>query len=190
MARGGRGSSNATTRRTIDLTGTLSLAEKNDLTILVTAITEKIHRDTTGIFDSTPILKIEDEHDNHQWLSRSLPNHLDANKENQPLQNGNKISSSQKFDVKPLQNSHAPIHGEEEETITPQLQELKKEASMFCRKWQQSVIARLKDLTLTDQNPPQSSFRGRGRGFRGASGGTRGGRGGSVPRVATTLGTG
>ena len=45
MPRGGRGGHQHSSRKPVDLTGVVSLAEKNDLLTLVNAITEKLYRD-------------------------------------------------------------------------------------------------------------------------------------------------
>lgn len=75
--------------------------------------------------------------------------------------------------------------------MTPQLRELKKEALLFFRKWQTTVLQRVRDVIVNDPNAPTTSFRGRGRGFRGAARGARGGRGGrGGGRGGLTLATG
>ncbi|KAI6780384.1 putative membrane protein-like protein [Emericellopsis cladophorae] len=79
--------------------------------------------------------------------------------------------------------------------MTPHLRELKKEALTFFRKWQASILQRVRDISITvqDQSPTQGALQGRGRGapvVRGPARGGRGARGGRAGRGALTLATG
>lgn len=185
MARGGgRGGHSNPPRRPVDLTGSISPAEKNDLATLVNAITEKMHKDISNIFDSPPVTPINGEHGHHHWLSLPLL-HRKENKENMPpssqtFQQGGGSSSS-------YRKTHDIIEKEEKEAMTPQLRELKKEALTFFRKWQTVILQRIRDISVSDPQAAQGGIRGRGRG--GARGVTRG-RGGRVSRGGLTLATG
>lgn len=170
QGRGGRWPS----KRPIDLTGKLSLAEKNDYNTLVSAITDKLLNNISSIFDSPPVSPVESAHGFHHWLS--LP--LIHRKENKPS-----LPASQAVKAGGLSETytmaHQIIEKEEKEAMTPQLKELKKDALTFFRKWQGNVLTRLRELKVNDPNAEQEASRGRGRG-RGARGGRgpRGGRGG------------
>ncbi|KAM0494375.1 hypothetical protein ACHAP8_008736 [Fusarium lateritium] len=184
MTRGGRTSS--VPRRPVDLTSNLSVAEKNDLTTLITAITEKLHNDISVIFDSPPVTPtLGDFSDienvdigHHHWLALSLQTN---GKENVDPSHSNLSKNIPKPVPTDKITTQSPDN-EEPEAITPQLRELKKEALIFFRKWQTIFLQRLRDITVTEPNGSQSNMRGRGRGRanpRGARGGrsARGGRG-------------
>lgn len=184
MGRGSRGGNQQPPRRPIDLTGTISVAEKNDLNTLVNAISEKMHRDISNIFDSPPLAPIKGEHGHHHWLSLSLI-HCKENRPptSQPHPSGRGDGS------KAYKQAHQIVEKEENEAMTPQLGELKKETLIFFRKWQTAVLTRLRDLNVSETAAPPANPRGRGRGFRGGGRG-RGGRGGRNVRGNLTLGTG
>lgn len=188
MARG-RGGSTHGQRRPVDLTGILSIAEKNDLVTLVNAITERMARDISNIFDSPPVAPIQSDHDHHHhhWLLLPLHHHQKQHKStSHSLMGIKQIGSSKPFD-----KTHDIIEKEEKEAMTPQLRELKKEALIFFRKWQGIVLQRVRDIAVSDQPGPQLSIRGRGRGMRGMPRGRGGGgRGGGMMRSPLTLATG
>ncbi|KAK7430531.1 hypothetical protein QQZ08_002823 [Neonectria magnoliae] len=166
MARGGRGGSQQPVRRPVDLTGIISIAERNDLATLINAITEKIHDGIINVFDSPPVTPIQDAHNQHHWLSLSL---LSKSQPGHP----NNISQAKRASVVPNPCCKTlQVDGKESSTeaIPPQLQELRKEALVFFRKWQTAVLYRVRDISVTDTTGPQPSFRGRGRGFRGVRG--------------------
>ncbi|KAL7912736.1 hypothetical protein GGI35DRAFT_260975 [Trichoderma velutinum] len=182
MARG-RGGGSHSQRRAADLTGIISVAEKNDLGTLVNAITERMARDISNIFDSPPVAPIQGDHGHHNWLL--LP--LLHRKQNKPashslvgLRHANSLNTYDK--------AREIIEKEEKEAMTPQLRELKKEAMIFFRKWQTTVLQRVRDIAVNDQQCLQGSTRGRGRGLRGAPrgrGGSGSGRGGGIARPLT-----
>lgn len=184
MGRGGRGS--PAPRRPVDLTGAISSVERNDLVTLINAITEKLHNDISIIFDSPPVTPILGDQDigHHQLLALSLRN---------TKENANpKLSSQVKRATQvPQPGSKVAGSGEkEDEEITPQLRELKKEALLFYRKWQTIALQRFRDLSVMEANAPQTNIRGRGRGSaRGVRGG-RAGRGGRGGRGGLTVTTG
>ncbi|KAF5018444.1 hypothetical protein F66182_9573 [Fusarium sp. NRRL 66182] len=191
MGRGGRGS--PVPRRPVDLTGILSVAEKNDLATLITAITEKLHNDISVIFDSppvTPTLGDLGDIGHHHWLALSLQTN---GKENVRTRTSSQGKSTFKASQPATKPAH-PVdkHDKEDEAFTPQLRELKKEALIFFRKWQSIFLQRLRDISVTETTGPQANIRGRGRGSaRGARGGrtARGGRGGGRG-ASLTLATG
>ncbi|KEY70100.1 hypothetical protein S7711_09098 [Stachybotrys chartarum IBT 7711] len=192
MARGARNGGHHASRRPIDLTGTISLAEKNDLVTLVNAITEKMLNDISSIFDSPPITPIQGYHGHHHWLSLSLLTHK-GNKENTPPTTY-PGKSTQGDGSKSYSKTHHIIEKEEKEAMTPQLQELKKEAVTFYQKWQTLFLNRIRELSVQEQpaqtNGPPFQPRGRGRGARGSVR-SRGGRAaGKASRGSLTLATG
>ncbi|PCD41798.1 hypothetical protein AU210_004342 [Fusarium oxysporum f. sp. radicis-cucumerinum] len=178
MARGGRGS--PVPRRPVDLTGIVSIAEKNDLTTLITAITEKLHNDISVIFDSPPVKPtLGDLGDigHHHWLALSLKTN---GKENIKPRAPSMCKPVAAVSQKSANISQSPDK-DNSENIMPQLRELKKEALIFFRKWQSIFLQRLRDISVMEPNGSQSNSRGRGRGTaRAARGGrvARGGRGG------------
>ncbi|KAK6702611.1 hypothetical protein SNK04_012510 [Fusarium graminearum] len=177
MTRGGRTSS--VPRRPVDLTSNLSIAEKNDLTTLITAITEKLHNDISIIFDSPPVTPtLGDFSDienvdigHHHWLALSLQT---DGKENVDPRHSN-LSKNIPKPVPTDKITDQSRGSEGSEAITPQLRELKKEALIFFRKWQSIFLQRLRDISVTEPNGSQPNMRGRGRG-RGSARGARGGR--------------
>lgn len=177
MARGGRGS--PVPRRPVDLTGVISIAEKNDLTTLITAITEKLHNDISVIFDSppvTPTLGDLGDIGHHHCLALSLKTN---GKENVKPRAPSKCKPVAKVPQKAADTSQSQDK-ENSESSMPQLRELKKEALIFFRKWQSIFLQRLRDISVMESNGSQSHSRGRGRGTaRAVRGGrvARGGRG-------------
>lgn len=149
-----------------------------------------MHNDISNIFDSPPVSPVSQEASQHHWLSlplayrRAKENGLPSSRTYQ--QAG---SSSKSYN-----KAHNSTEHEEKESITPQLRELKKESLAFFRKWQTTILARLRDTTVADPNVAQGDARGHGRGgirgaFRGR-GSERAGRGGSMNRAGLTLATG
>lgn len=184
MGRGGRSGGQQAPRRPIDLTGTMSVAEKNDLNTLVNAITEQMLKNISNIFDSPPLSPVQNEQGHHHWLSLSI---LHC-KENKPPKSSSK-EHVRGDGPKAYIQAHEIIEKEEKKAMTPQLGELKKEAVVVFRKWQAALLTRLRDIHVAETTTTQSNIRGRGRGYRGSARG-RGGRGGRNVRVALTLGTG
>lgn len=187
---GGRGGHGHHARRQIDLQGTISLAERNDLTTLVNAITERLHKDISSIFDSPPVTPVDSGNGHHHWLSLPLLARKESKLNIKPSMHLHKTKTE---GANTYQQTHDIIAKEEKESMTPQLQELKKEALAFFRKWQTLILTRMRDITVLDpQSSQQGASRGRGRGFRGGSGfrgrGARGG--GGIGRGGLTLATG
>ncbi|KAM3478973.1 hypothetical protein MY8738_005651 [Beauveria namnaoensis] len=176
MARGGRGGS-APSRRPVDLTGIISDNEKSNLILLVTAITEKMFRDINSLFDSPLIPFVEGEGPDRNWLALALREQESNDKENTapPRSFANRPIGSAAVKPSPQQHHH-------DDETPPQLQELRNEAVAFFRKWQVSVIQRLRDLTVDDAER-EVARRGRGRGNRGGPPRARTGRGGRDTRL-------
>lgn len=172
MGRGGRGA-HAPLRRIVDLTGVLSATEKSDLIVLVTAITEKMYREINTLFDSPQIPPLEGEGPIRNWLTLALLQHESSEKENAipPKSFANQPTAS------PTRKSSFPKDDAEEE-YPSQLQELKKESIVFFRKWQSTLLQRLRDMAVTTIEEDITP-RSRGRNARAAP---RGGRGGRVGR--------
>ncbi|KAG6025977.1 hypothetical protein E4U41_001385 [Claviceps citrina] len=189
MGRGSRGNGHQTARRPVDLTGIISLAEKNDFVTLVNAITESMHRDVSNMFDSPPVRPIRGDTEQHHWLSLPLLRRRGSNKENvlarDTFRENSHASSSPTY-----KKTHQIIEKEEHEAMTPQLRELKKEALAYFGKWQGNVLQRLREIHVNDSVPCVSGSRTRGRGVRGGYRAARGGRGGRGGTVASTLATG
>lgn len=184
MARGGRGGQ--PTRRPVDMTGVISIAERNDLATLMNAITEKLHNNISVVFDSPPVTPVLGELGNNTWLSLSPQSGKENIDPNVPSQLKRPLENSKPYSKPSLSNDN-----DDDESITPQLQELRKEALVFFRKWQACILQRLRDMNVNEANIPPTNFRGRGRAnFRGARGARagRGGRGGN--RGGLTLAAG
>lgn len=164
MPRGGRGGQNQPPRRPVDLTGTISIAEKNGLTVLVNEVTDKIHNEISGIFDSTRLSSFATEYGHHNWLGRSM---LPINKENMPPPSSQPSSLARGDGSERYNQTHQLLEKEEKESLSPQLSELKKEALTLFRKWQNTLLHRMRDIVVNDPNNLNANFRGRGRGTRG-----------------------
>jgi hypothetical protein len=193
MPRGGRGGLHHSTRKPVDLTQVISLAEKNDLTTLVSAITDKIHSDVSAVFDSPPVSPVSNGNNHglrhhHHWLSRGLHHH------DHHVSTSNMIPDPAGDGSKVFKKAHGIVEKEEQQAMTPQLQELKKEATTAFRKWQNLVLLRIRDMVISEPEPETAS-QGRGRGRGGPRVGARG-RGGSrgggvvITRPTLTLATG
>ncbi|KAK7228873.1 hypothetical protein V2G26_001043 [Clonostachys chloroleuca] len=189
MPRGsGRGGHGHSARRLVDLTGILSVAERNDLSTLVIAITERMHTDISATFDSPVVTPIDAGNGHHNWLTLPLLCHKEGKKD---ISSVNSKPKHPKKRGKTYDKVHSTIEREEKEAMTPQLGELKKEALTFFRKWQSLILQRMKDVAVTEPKAPHPGGRGRGRGFRGDdSFRGRGGRGGKAGRGGLTLATG
>ncbi|KAG6008209.1 hypothetical protein E4U21_004808 [Claviceps maximensis] len=190
MARGSRGTGHQTARRPVDLTGIISPAEKNDFVMLVSAITENMHRDISNTFDSPPVRPIRGETEQHHWLSLPLLRRRGSNKENLSALNIFR-EKSRGLSTTNYKKTHQFVEDEQNEDMTPQLRELKKEALAYFRKWQSSVLLRLREINVNESIPyvPGSRARGRG-GVRGGYRAGRGGRGGRGGTIVSTLATG
>ncbi|KAG5971401.1 hypothetical protein E4U56_006810 [Claviceps arundinis] len=187
MGRGSRGSGHQTARLPVDLTGIISSAEKNDLITLVNAITETMHRDMSNMFDSPPVRTICEETEQDHWLSLPLRRRRGSNKENLSVL-GKFRESLNGSPSATYEKAHRTIEKEENEAMTPQLRELKKEALLYFRKWQGSVLQRLREIIVNESVPYASGSRTRRRGVRGGNRGgrsDRGGRGGACVAAST-----
>jgi len=166
-------------RRTpTDLTGVLTLDEKNELISLVNNILDSMQDQISNIFHSPPITPATAEDPGNSWLSLSLFKNK-ANAITQPQSIANKenarpsSASTQQNAAKTYNRAHEIVEKEEKEVMTPQLQELKKECLVVFKKWQGNVLTRAKDISVRD---PEVSNTPAGRGGRGGRG-ARGGRG-------------
>ncbi|TQN72313.1 putative membrane protein [Colletotrichum shisoi] len=176
---GSRRPHNQRRRTQTDLTGVLTIGEKDELISLVSNILDSMQDQISNIFHSPPITPATTEDPQHSWLSLSLlknkasvmsQSQSTANKENT-----RPSSSSARQDAgKTYKKAHDIVEKEEKEAMTPQLQELKKECLVVFQKWQGNVLTRAKDISVKD--PEASSAGPAGRGGRGGRG-TRGGRG-------------
>ncbi|KAK1972140.1 DUF726-domain-containing protein [Colletotrichum sublineola] len=166
-------------RRTqTDLTGVLTLDEKNELISLVSNILDSMQDQISNIFHSPPITPATVEDPNNSWLSLSLFKNT-SNAITQPQSAANKenvrpsSASTQQNAAKTYNRAHEIVEKEEKEAMTPQLQELKKECLVVFKKWQGNVLTRAKDISV---RVPEASTSPTDRGGRGGRG-TRGGRG-------------
>ncbi|KAK2018830.1 DUF726-domain-containing protein [Colletotrichum eremochloae] len=166
-------------RRTqTDLTGVLTLDEKNELISLVSNILDNMQDQISNIFHSPPITPATVEDPNNSWLSLSLFKNT-SNAITQPQSAANKenvrpsSASTQQNTAKTYNRAHEIVEKEEKEAMTPQLQELKKECLVVFKKWQGNVLTRAKDISV---RVPEASTSPTDRGGRGGRG-TRGGRG-------------
>ncbi|KAI5466876.1 hypothetical protein BGZ63DRAFT_344656 [Mariannaea sp. PMI_226] len=153
MGRGGRGGGQQATRRPVDLTGAISVAEKNDLSTLISAITDKMHNAISNIFDSPPVSPVQDEFNQQHWLSLSL-------KVPEPKEEQNHTSQPAfgSATLDPVGEQRSP------EATEPQLQELRKEALVSFRRWQSAVLQRVRDIHVAEPGGSHAGCRGRGRG--------------------------
>ncbi|KAK1674425.1 hypothetical protein BDP55DRAFT_694805 [Colletotrichum godetiae] len=178
-------------RRTqTDLTGVLTLEEKNELINLVSNILDSMQDQISNIFHSPPITPATTEDPQHSWLSLSLlkkGNSKPAVPQTQPSANkenaGSASTSNQQKGGLTYNKAHEIVEKEEKEAMTPQLQELKKECLVVFRKWQGNVLTRAKDISVKDPEASAASAGrggGRGAGGRGTTPRDRGGRSGTL----------
>ncbi|PFH56677.1 hypothetical protein XA68_16168 [Ophiocordyceps unilateralis] len=187
MVRASRGAGHSAFRRT-DLTGLISVAERNDLTTLISAIMDKMHNEISCIFDSPPLTPVLVQQEHHHWLSWAILNCATVDSDAESPQ----ISGD---GSKAFAKAHKIVVKEETEAMTPQLRELKKEALLFFTKWQTAVLHRTREINIHDTSA--GNHRGgrgtrggfRGRGARGGGGGYGRGGGGNG-RGGLTLATG
>ncbi|CCF38364.1 hypothetical protein CH063_09466, partial [Colletotrichum higginsianum] len=176
---GSRRPHNQRRRTQTDLTGVLTIDEKDELISLVSNILDSMQDQISNIFHSPPITPATTEDPQHSWLSLSLlKNKASAISQSQSTANKENTrpssSSAQQDAGKTYKKAHDIVEKEEKEAMTPQLQELKKECLVVFQKWQGNVLTRAKDISVKD--PEASSAGPAGRGGRGGRG-TRGGRG-------------
>jgi hypothetical protein len=189
-----------------DLRGVLSLAERDDLANLVLRILDRMGRQFTDAFDSRPVTPVETDNPNHGWIALPLQNRGNVKAvvgfpnspssslgeaSNPNSSNANVSTSSNTAHDKTASRpgpsnghsysrAHQIIEKEENEAMTPQLKELKKELSVVYKKWQTFVANRIRDVKVTDQAQPgqrgvNTAAGGAGRGGRWSN--ARGGRG-------------
>jgi hypothetical protein len=186
-------------RRVVDLKGILSTGQRDDLATLVLRILDKIGHQITDAFDSHPVTPVETKNPNHGWIALQLQGRENDGFPNRPLSplgvankpnNGNASAAPPSSGRKgrPLSKAHQIIEKEEQEAMTPQLQELKKELSVVYKKWQMFVTNRIRDVKVTEEAQPgrrgedgASAVAGRG-GRWGNRGGRGDGRGGGRGR--------
>ncbi|KJZ80415.1 hypothetical protein HIM_00265 [Hirsutella minnesotensis 3608] len=180
MGRGSRGGGYQPFRRQADLTGVITAVEKNEVNVLVCAITEKMHDDISVNFDSRSASPLPDEQGGHHQLSLAIYHRQGENKEDkapEPISSPSKTAGAQS---KSYARAHETLEREERETMTPHLRELRKEAIDSFRKWQGEIIRRTREMFVREAPGPQNAFRGRG--GRAQRGGSRGNtaRGGAI----------
>jgi hypothetical protein len=125
------------------------------------------------MFDSPPVTSLENQKENHHSLFRSITHR--SGKENIPPSSqppSMAIGDGSSTYIK----AHQTVDKEEQESLTPQLRELKKEALLNLRKWQSLVIQRMRDIVVAEPGMMNTNVRGRGRGMRGGPIRGRGGR--------------
>lgn len=193
MGRGSRGSGHQPSRRPVDLTGVISIAERNDLNTLVSAITDKMHNDVSAIFDSPPVGPLHGEHEHHtRWLSFAIFACHAGDKDMKASASPPSQPKAASDDSKTYATrAHDIVEKEEAEAMTPQLRELKKEALVFFRKWQNTVLQRTREIYIQETPVAQGSHRGRGgRGPRATYRGRCARAGAGNGRVSSTLAIG
>ena len=193
----GRARSAGPSRRSVDLTGIISLAEKEDLIILVARITENMTRQIGEVFDcSTPTPSDPGCSNANTWIDISIP--LEKLKLKDDCENP---ATDKEQTVLPAETSRSGtgstfcstqnISNIAHKTPPCQLSELKKELLVIFRKWQSIVLQRVRDIRVTETMPQdhfddQSFVRGRGRGIRGGRGAARGFQGRSSIAARST----
>ncbi|KAF4123815.1 Protein of unknown function (DUF726) [Geosmithia morbida] len=160
MARGSRGAASEQIRRPIDLSGHISANERNSLTVLVTAITDRMDQQISDIFDSPPVAP-DLRGEAYNWLLFSLTEH-------RPLPRNSKDTEKQYSNALKNKKAHEKCPVVEERSKGPQLQELKKEALASFLKWQGNLLQRIWDIDVRELpssfQGPSGKPRGRGRG--------------------------
>ncbi|SPO05774.1 related to DUF726 domain protein [Cephalotrichum gorgonifer] len=169
----GRGHAQGPSRRGVDLTGVITFAEKEDLIILVSRITEKMIRQIGDVFDSPPPVPSGAESPN-TWVTISVAT------ESQRVADGTQgqpqsieTTEDQATKVSGHSSTYTPslahsMSEADENVPPPQLGELKKELFVIFKKWQSTVLQRVRDIRVAEAAPPghihDSGFFGGGRG--------------------------
>ena len=194
----GRARNSGPSRRGVDLTGIITFAEKEDLIILVSRITEKMIRQISDVFDAPPPMPSDSGSSNTSttWVTISVPieNLNLGDKSENPHEDDETTESAAAgvdvHDIDPALSPTLDMPSTTSDAPTPQLGELKKELFVIFKKWQSIVLQRVRDIRVAAEALPQdchdsqSFFVGRGRGYPRGRGAVRGnrGRGGMVLR--------
>lgn len=162
-------------KREADFSAILSPQEKNDLTSLVTRTTDVMQKHFTHVYDSAGLVADTPPVRNKFWSG--LPAHLrdfsitkpppvETQPQNTKKRTKGKTSRAQKENgntprdnqnntgaaLQPANPSHLNIQRapeqENDKTIGPYLQELKKEAMLHFKKWQTTVHKRVGDISV------------------------------------------
>lgn len=188
----GRGRNPGPSRRGVDLTGIISFAEKEDLVILVSRITEKMSRQVGEVFDTYPSTPAGPEVPKaNTWVTISIPmERLDLGDRPDIQSKSDGTAGGPSIDTADHSTKTIPSPALNTLITTQcqsQLGELKKELLVVFKKWQGVVLQRVRDIrvmeTMQDHFDDQSFFGGRDRGYRSGRGGGRGCRGGVVSRT-------
>jgi hypothetical protein len=173
-----RGRSQGPSRRGVDLAGIISPTDREDLITLVSRITEKMIRQIGDSFDSPPPAKPSSGAlDGNSAAAIPVPGEDKGSTNDQHGATGRIIT---------IRDLTTGLAQQEPNTSTStcsvaQLNELKKEVLVAFKKWQSTVIQRVRDIRVAGFSPNEHSdgqvFYPGNRGFRGGRGGFRGGRG-------------
>ena len=189
---------NGMPRKIADMTGILTVAERDDLITLIARITDKMSREISESFNPGPDAGAGPRERPGKWVN------LFISKTVSPVQ----PSSGQCLD-KINDNTSAGIPGVSvidknggsladhsqakpvNQEPASQLSELKKELLLAFQKWQNIVLQRVRDLQISEttqigRGAVTDGLNGRGRGSRSGRGGVRGGRVQSGTVVQTT----
>ncbi|KAK4238908.1 hypothetical protein C8A03DRAFT_43388 [Achaetomium macrosporum] len=155
MPPGGKLRSN-TLRREADFSSVLNPAEKNELNALISSVTESMESQVTRLFD--PVPGDENPRPSRVTFWSQLPYYLKDLTLSDPL---SEIRGNQKESIKPSRSKKAgrakdkrdanPLVADkpsEEDSATPRLPELKKEALQHFKKWQTAVHRRVGEISV------------------------------------------
>jgi hypothetical protein len=159
-----------TPKREADLSSLLTGSEKNELALLVTKITDTMQKQISHGFDSVAAGDLAEKGPPSFW--NKLPEKL----KDLSLTHHGKENQKPNTDTSDSKAATEVLDKAEQEALGPRLQELKKEALQFFRRWQTSVHRRLGDISVKSPGGAQ-------KGQSSSSSGKRG------PTTSTTSGT-
>jgi len=178
----------------------MTMAEKEDLVILISRIMERMSRQLGESFDAAPTCLDRAVDIVNEWV------HVTVNKDESPTQTGDEQNPAKGNDDpavtipvtsnEPGRASGSPPAVENQpksvvDESSSRLSQLKKELVEAFEKWQRAVLQKIREIHITQPaqsgHAPENEGPGsRGRGFRGGRGGMRGGRGRGGPAIQTT----
>ncbi|KAL1881979.1 hypothetical protein VTK73DRAFT_3308 [Phialemonium thermophilum] len=133
-----------TPRREVDLSSVLTAGEKNELSLLVSKITDRMQQQITRVFDATGVGDPQKNSPPSFW-SKLPANLRDLSLSHREKENVNLVNTEPKEGPA---DADAAAPGTKKEKEALGLEELKKETLQYFRRWQTAVQRRVADISV------------------------------------------